>query len=95
MFSTLTFTGLLGLALLIYLLWERADRAQESVARRIADDVRAMGDVVATSLSPAINPSLCIGSGACVSACPEKSVIGLVQGRAQLLNPLGCIGHGA
>jgi thioredoxin reductase/ferredoxin len=93
--STWTFLGLLALALFIYFLWERADRKKEGAARRIAEDVRAMGDVVATSLSPSINPSLCIGSGACVSACPEKSVIALVQGRAQLVNPLGCIGHGA
>ena len=93
--STLTFLGLLALALFLYSLWERSDRKKEGVAQRIAEDVRAMGDVVATSLSPAINPSLCIGSGACVSACPEKSVIALVQGRAQLVNPLGCIGHGA
>ena len=93
--STLTFFGLLALALVIYYSWERSDRKKESVAQRIAEDVRAMGDVVATSLSPSIDPDVCIGSGACVSACPEKGVIALVEGRAQLVNPLGCIGHGA
>lgn len=95
MTSTLTFFGLLALALFIYTLWERADRKKEGIARRVAEDVSAIGDVVAQSLNPSINPSLCIGSGACVSACPEKSVIAIVQGRAQLVNPLGCIGHGA
>jgi thioredoxin reductase (NADPH) len=93
--STLTFCALLAIALLIYWLWERSDRQKEAVARRIAADVRAMGDVVAQSLSPRILPELCIGSGACVSACPEASVIALVDGRAQLVNPLGCIGHGS
>lgn len=82
-------------ALLLYWLWERSDRKKESIAQRIAEDVQAMGDVVAASLNPRIDPDLCIGSGACVSACPEKSVIALVQGRARLVNPLGCIGHGA
>jgi thioredoxin reductase (NADPH) len=93
--STLTFCALLAIALLIYWLWERSDRQKEAVARRIAADVQAMGDVVAQSLSPRILPELCIGSGACVAACPEASVIALVDGRAQLVNPLGCIGHGA
>jgi thioredoxin reductase/NAD-dependent dihydropyrimidine dehydrogenase PreA subunit len=86
---------LLSFALLLYWLWERADSRKEGIAQRVADDVQAMGDVVAASLSPRIDPSRCIGSGACVSACPEKSVIALVQGRARLVNPLGCIGHGA
>jgi thioredoxin reductase (NADPH) len=93
--STLTFSALLAIALLIYWLWQRSDRQKEAMAQRIADDVRAMGDVAAQSLSPRIDPELCIGSGACVSACPETSVIALVGGRAQLVNPLGCIGHGA
>jgi thioredoxin reductase (NADPH) len=86
---------LLSFAILLYWLWERSDQKRESLAQRVADDVQAMGDVAAASLSPRINLDLCIGSGACVSACPEKSVIALVQGRARLVNPLGCIGHGA
>lgn len=95
MTSTLTFFGVLVLALFLYWLWERADRQKERIARRIAEDVQAMGDVVAASLAPRINPDICIGSGACVSACPESQVIALVRGRAELVNPLGCIGHGA
>lgn len=95
MTSTLTFGALLAIALLGYWLWERSDRQKEGIAQRVAEDVRAMGDVVAQSLNPRINPELCIGSGACVSACPEHDVIAIVQGRAQLVNPLGCIGHGA
>jgi thioredoxin reductase/NAD-dependent dihydropyrimidine dehydrogenase PreA subunit len=93
--STLTFTAVLLLAIALYAWWERSDRQKEQVALQVATDIQALGDVVATSLSPSIDPNVCIGSGACVAACPEKGVIGLVGGRAQLLNPLGCIGHGA
>jgi len=93
--STLAFTATLLLAALGYVWWERADRKKERVATRVADDIKAMGDVVATSLSPSINLDICIGSGACVAACPEKVVIALVRGQAALVNPLGCIGHGA
>jgi Fe-S-cluster-containing hydrogenase component 2 len=30
-----------------------------------------------------------------VYACPEKSILTVVNGRGVLTNPLGCIGHGA
>ncbi len=54
-----------------------------------------MGDLVPASIHPEIDPIRCIGSGACVYACPEKSVLAVVNGRGVLTNPLGCIGHGA
>lgn len=47
------------------------------------------------SLYPFIDPNACIGSGACVTACPEKDILGIVNGRAQLVNASSCIGHGA
>ena len=47
------------------------------------------------SLHPVINPDLCIGSGACIKACPEKDIIGMSNGRATLINASQCIGHGA
>src|SRR5688572_31853708 len=93
MTSTLAFIGLVILAAVIYLIWERVDRATERAALAVAKDIEVMGDVVASSLSPQINADVCIGSGACVAACPEKSVIGLVRGQAKLINPLGCIGQ--
>jgi thioredoxin reductase (NADPH) len=95
MTSSLALGGLILLSFILYWWWGHSDRKKEEIATRIAEDIKAMGDVVATSLSPRIDPSLCIGSGACVSACPEKSVIALVRGQAELINPLGCIGHGA
>lgn len=95
MTSTLIFAAVVLLASAAYVWWDRHDRKKENVAKRVADDIKAMGDVVAASLSPSINLDACIGSGACVSACPEKVVIALVSGQAALVNPLGCIGHGA
>ena len=95
MIGALTFSVALAGAVLLYLWWERSDRVKATVATRVAEDVRAMGDVVAVSLSPSIDPDRCIGSGTCVTACPEKNVIALVRGQAALVNPLGCIGHGA
>lgn len=47
------------------------------------------------SLHPVIDHFRCIGCGSCVSACPEHDVLGLIDGKARLVNPADCIGHGA
>ena len=47
------------------------------------------------SLHPFIDLKTCIGSGACVAACPEKDILGLVNGKASVINASSCIGHGA
>jgi thioredoxin reductase/NAD-dependent dihydropyrimidine dehydrogenase PreA subunit len=47
------------------------------------------------SLHPAIDPRICVGCGACVNACPEGKIIGLIGLKAELLDPSQCIGHGA
>ena len=49
---------------------------------------------IPTSLHPVIDPDICIGSGSCVSACPEGKILGVVNGVATLLNASKCIGHG-
>lgn len=47
------------------------------------------------SIHPYIDPARCIGSGACVRACPEKDILGLTEGKGKLINASHCIGHGA
>ena len=49
------------------------------------------------SLHPIFDEIKCLGCKACVSACPEqdKNVIGIINNKAQLINPTHCIGHGA
>lgn len=47
-----------------------------------------------SSLHPVFDPKKCLGSGACVNACPEHA-IGIIRGKAHLINPTLCIGHGA
>jgi thioredoxin reductase/NAD-dependent dihydropyrimidine dehydrogenase PreA subunit len=46
------------------------------------------------SLHPVIDSHRCMGSGACVKACPEQA-LGVVNGKAVLVNAAHCIGHGA
>jgi len=43
---------------------------------------------------PSIDQLRCIGCGACVAACPEGDVLGVVMGKAMVINGLKCVGHG-
>jgi thioredoxin reductase/NAD-dependent dihydropyrimidine dehydrogenase PreA subunit len=47
------------------------------------------------SLYPHIDLNTCIGSAACVAECPEKDILGIVDGIATVINTSNCIGHGA
>jgi thioredoxin reductase (NADPH) len=47
------------------------------------------------SLHPVVNVNSCIGSGACIAACPEKDILGIRNGKATTINASRCIGHGA
>lgn len=51
----------------------------------------------ASSLYPVINHNRCIGCGSCVAACPEQdghAVLGIINGKSNLVGPSYCIGHG-
>lgn len=47
------------------------------------------------SLHPYIDLNICIGSAACIADCPEKDILGIVNGKATVIQTSNCIGHGA
>ncbi|HEX5637899.1 MAG TPA: 4Fe-4S binding protein, partial [Gammaproteobacteria bacterium] len=47
------------------------------------------------SLHPVFDEQKCLGCKACITACPEGNVIGVINNKARLINPSHCIGHGA
>ena len=84
-----------GLPVLLLLVWHvmrrrRFERRSEEIRERT-------GRAEPASLHPVINQR-CIGCASCVKACPEQehhAILGIVRGRAELINPGDCIGHGA
>ncbi len=80
---------ILGFVFYIVRRWQRT--VQDTATLR---ESQASGLTEPPSLHPEFDNARCIGSGACVAACPEKA-IGLVHGKAHLVNASACIGHGA
>ncbi|NDC87377.1 MAG: FAD-dependent oxidoreductase [Bacteroidetes bacterium] len=62
------------------------DDAQREAARLSIDEPQ--------SLHPFVDPTACIGTGACTAVCPEKDVLGLRHGIAVAVSPARCVGHG-
>ncbi|MEK7773427.1 MAG: NAD(P)-binding domain-containing protein, partial [Deltaproteobacteria bacterium] len=83
---------IVALSIALYLL---ATGKRSKVVRRKISKARECGFHEPVSLHPKIDPAMCIGSGACVKACPEKDILGLVNGKGRLVNASHCVGHGA
>jgi thioredoxin reductase/NAD-dependent dihydropyrimidine dehydrogenase PreA subunit len=84
--------------LLIWLFFLGRRRRFERASRAALAEARSSGLADPVSLHPVIDPLRCIGCGSCVKACPEQAehrVLGLIDGKAQLVTPTDCIGHGA
>ena len=64
-------------------------------AIRLRDDAQKSGLLAPASLHPVIDPCRCLGCRSCVSACPEKTVLGIIDSKSALVSPANCIGHGA
>jgi len=80
--------------LIVMLLYvRRQKRLHKSTVAELHESV-ASGLNEPPSLHPVVDPTRCMGSGACTKACPENA-LGVVNGKAVLINAAHCIGHGA
>ena len=92
-FLTYSVVGLLCLAVIWYYL-----RLQKRKSREVEKKIEAAkseGLFEPVSLHPVVDIHSCIKSEACVAACPEKDILGIVNGKATTINASECIGHGA
>jgi ferredoxin len=58
-------------AMLLYAFWSLRTRKEAGEVLAVLEDMAALGEVVPDTIHPVIDLNLCIGSGACVRACPE------------------------
>ena len=79
------------IALILY--YRRHHKKETHFRARMAETVKS-GIPEPVTLHPVIDPNKCLGSSACVKACPEHA-LGIVRGKAVLVQPDHCIGHGA
>ncbi len=68
-------------------------RRHRRAEQALADNV-VRGTHVPVSLHPVIDTEVCIGSLACLRACPEGDILGVVDGAARLVHAANCVGHG-
>jgi len=81
--------------ILVVALYVRKGKKESEAVRNKVKKAKEAGRFEPVSLHPYIDLNVCIGSGACVRACPEKDIIGLIDGKATVINATSCIGHGA
>jgi len=84
---------LLVVIVLLGYVWIRSIKSKKIEAKIVKAMEEGINEPV--SLYPFIDPDICIGGAACVFACPEKDIIGIVNGRGVLINASNCVGHGA
>jgi thioredoxin reductase len=70
-------------------------RKHARATRQKINKAKELGFNEPVSLHPVINNDICIGSAACVAACPEHDILGVVNGKAVTINASRCVGHGA
>ncbi|MBE9567534.1 MAG: NAD(P)-binding domain-containing protein [Proteobacteria bacterium] len=87
--------GLPLLLIFFFYFWKRSKKQRKS--QRVQEEAVESGMTEPASIHPVVNHALCLGCATCVAACPERSknVLGLIHGKAHLVNPTHCIGHGA
>ncbi|OYV87277.1 MAG: 4Fe-4S ferredoxin, partial [Ignavibacteriae bacterium 37-53-5] len=86
-------TAFFSLAVVVIYLRNRHRTSMQNISK--LESAKKLGLHEPVSLHPVVNQDTCIGSGACITACPEKDILGLVHGKAQVINASRCVGHGA
>lgn len=82
-------------AVTVILLYVNARKTAEMKSAAIKKEEFDAGLTQPATLHPLIDPAKCLGCKACVEACPEQNVLGVINGKAELIAPTHCIGHGA
>jgi thioredoxin reductase (NADPH) len=89
---TIVYALAIGVIWTLYIVLRRRAEARSRATKEAAAEA---GLVEPASLHPKVDPAKCLGCGACVRACPEGDILGMINGKVELIEPTHCIGHGA
>ncbi len=92
--STLIWLGTLAIIAIIVVPYYIKFRQRSRVDLDRKKEAALLGADRPIAQYPLIDVNICIGCGSCVRACPEREVLGIVFGKATIINGLKCIGHG-
>ncbi len=81
-------------AITIYF-YMRKKKVKSQVVQKKVKIAKEEGLFEPVSLHPHIDLNSCIGSAACIADCPEKDILGILDGVATVINTANCVGHGA
>ncbi|HBB90767.1 MAG: 4Fe-4S ferredoxin [Bacteroidetes bacterium GWF2_49_14] len=93
--NILIYAGVFLLIIIIVFLYLRKQKVE---SRQVDEKIRIAkeeGLHEPVSLHPVVDVNKCIRTGACISACPEKDILGISNGKATIINASRCVGHGA
>ena len=92
--ATLIWSAAVLIILVIFLPYFLKFKKTQNRDLKRKQEARRLGSDKPIAQYPQIDIFKCIGCGACVDACPEGGVLGIVNGKATIINGLRCVGHG-
>jgi len=83
------------LCIVVVLIYIRKKSKESSIVDEKIRIAKESGMHEPVSLHPYIDVNSCIQTGACITACHEKDILGIRNGKATIINASLCVGHGA
>jgi len=83
------------LCIVVVMIYVRIQKRKSSNVKTKIARAKKEGLYEPVSLHPVVDVNSCIKTGACILACPEKDILGILNGKATTINASRCIGHGA
>ncbi|MCF8405766.1 MAG: NAD(P)-binding domain-containing protein [Bacteroidales bacterium] len=87
--------GVILFCIIIVMIYLRKQKRESRIVEEKIKKAKLEGLHEPVSLHPVVDVNSCIKTGACISACPEKDILGIKDGKATTINASRCIGHGA
>jgi len=93
--NIITYSFIAVLLVSIVYFYIRKQQRNSKIVEKKIEIAKKEGLYEPFSLHPVVDANSCIQTGACVKACLEEDVLGILNGKATTINASRCVGHGA